>query len=339
MKVKLVVGPCQPGKCGVGDYALRLADALRQAGAVIDVVGDGDWRLRGVPSLLRNLKRPEREVLHIQYPTVGFGHKLGPQAFAMASPTVVTLHEASRSHWLRQLSLYPFSLRTKHVIFTSEFDRRLGLRWAPWIATRSSVIPIGSNIETGPPNRNRTSNEIIYFGLIRPRKGIEDVLDLARLLKTKSLPLKVRIVGNYGPEHARYAGGLREESNGLPVIWEQDLDGSSVAGRLAASSIAYLPFPDGASERSGSLKAALANGMAVVTTRGRDTPEGLGQIVWFSSTPAEAIAQIHELAFNRTLAEALGDRARTYATTFSWDTVASQHLDIYEKLSTRGPEE
>lgn len=335
MKVALAAGPYQPGRCGVGDYTFRLAQALRKAGVLAEVVTSGDWRLRGLPSLLRTVRRVDPDILHIQYPTAGFGHKLGPQGLAMTSPIIVTVHEASGSHLLRKLSLYPFSFRLKHVIFTTEFERRFALRWAPWITKRSSVIPIGSNIEARPQARDRSLDEIVYFGLIRPGKGIEDVLSLAELLKTQCPHLTMRIIGNCRPEQARYTAGLRERSKGLPLLWEENADDSTVARRLAASGIAYLPFPDGASDRRGSLKAALANGMAIVTTRGRDTPRALAETVRFCSTPQEALAAIRELSSNHALVKTLGESARRYAEGFSWDAIVSQHLSIYRTSCTQ----
>jgi glycosyltransferase involved in cell wall biosynthesis len=334
MKVALASGPYEPGRCGVGDYTFRLAQALRKAGALAEVV-TGDWRLRGVPSLLGTVQHIDADILHIQYPTAGFGHKLGPQGLAMCSPTIVTVHEASGSHLLRKLSLYPFSFRSKHVIFTTEVERRFALRWAPWIAKRSSVIPIGSNIDPRPRAHDRSLDEILYFGLIRPGKGIEDVLSLAELLKTECPHLKMRIVGSCRPEQARYAAGLRERSRGLSLVWEQDVDDSTVARRLAGSWIAYLPFPDGASDRRGSLKAALASGMAIVTTRGRETPRALAQSVRFCPTPQEALAALRELISNPVLVKTLGENAQNYAQRFSWDAIASQHLSIYRRSCTQ----
>jgi glycosyltransferase involved in cell wall biosynthesis len=332
MRVTFIIGPCQLGRCGVGDYTLRLAGALQEAGVHVDIVNDGNWRFIWLPSLLRLARRTGADILHLQYPTMGFGSKLGVQGLAMAMPSVVTLHEASKARFLRKLALYPFALRPKHIIFTSHGERAFGIRWAPWVREYSSVIPLGSNIEGMRRDTNRDIREIVYFGLVMPRKGLEDVLALAALFAGDGHGLRVRVVGSHRLEHAAYVEQLRRKSEGLPVFWEQDLSEAEVGRRLARACIAYLPFPDGASERRTTLKAALACGMAVVTTRGPDTPQNYESVVRFAASPSEAYAAIRELVANPADAEELGERAWIFAFRYSWETIAQSHLALYRSL-------
>ncbi len=332
MRVVLITGPCEPGKCGVGDYSRMLAGALRKAGVQVEIVSGGEWRLAKLPSLLRLLRQTAADIVHFQYPTAGFGNKLGVQGAFLASPGVVTIHEARCAHMLRKLSLYSFALRAKHMIFTSEGEREFALRWAPWIGERSSVIPIGSNIEGGDGSLRREPHEIVYFGLVMPNKGIEDVLALAQLLRNNGKQFCLRIVGSYRREHVGYVKELRRRSEGLPVLWEENLPSGEVKQRLSAARIAYLPFPDGASERRGSLKAALTNGVAVITTRGLHTPAELDSVVRFCGSPAEAYRMICELSVNTSDADDLGKRARIYAQRFSWEVIAQSHMSVYQML-------
>lgn len=332
MKVALITGPCQAGKCGVGDYTVRLAVALQKACLQVDVVRGEDWKLFRLHSLVKLVRDVGADVLHLQYPTMGFGYKLGPQGLTLSVPCIVTLHEVSKAHLLRKLALYAFALRARHLIFTSDEEREFGLRWAPWLRKRSSVIPIGSNIESSVCDSEREIREVVYFGLVMPRKGIEDVLELARIIGRKRDDLRVRVVGSHRPEHAEYAARLRQRSEGLPVLWEQDLSEAQVTRRLGGAWIAYLPYPDGASGRRGGLKAALANGMAVVTTRGWDTAGELGKVVRFAATPSEAYTVIRELVVNPAQAEVMGGRARAYAARYSWESIAQSHLALYRKL-------
>jgi glycosyltransferase involved in cell wall biosynthesis len=336
MRVALITGPCEPGRCGVGDYTAHLSQALQQAGLQVEIVSDGNWRLVRLPSLLRLVRRIGADIAHLQYPTGGFGHKLGPQGLALALPGVVTIHEASNSHVLRKLSLYPFALRAKHMIFTSHEERDFAIRWAPWVRGSSSVIPIGSNVEGICSDMQRDFSEIVYFGLIMPHKGLDDVLALAAIFGKSGSGFRLRIVGSHRPEHAAYAAELRRKSQGLPVLWEEDLSETEVTRRLTAAQIAYLPFPDGASERRTTLKAALASGMAVISKRGTATPRDLESVVKFAASPSEAYAAIRELAANPAAAEELGSRARVYAKRYSWEAIAQSHLAVYERL-TREP--
>lgn len=333
MKVALITGPCKPGKCGVGDYTVHLASALQKVGVQVGILAEGNWRLARLPSLLKLGWRAGADLVHLQYPTAGFGHKLGPQGLAMTLPCVVTIHEASNSHVLRKLSLYPFSFRARHMIFTSSEERAFAVRWAPWIGGSSSIIPIGSNIEYSRFGIQRDLREIVCFGLIMPHKGLDDVLALAAIAGRNGGSFRLRIVGSHRPEHAAYVDELHRKSKGLPVVWEEDLSMVEVSKRLSTAQIAYLPFPDGASERRGSLKAALTCGMAVVTTRGTGTPRALESVVRFADSPAEAYAAIRELAANPEVAEELGKRGRVYARRYSWEAIARSHLAVYERLA------
>ena len=155
MKVALLCGPCPARECGVGDYTVCLADALNQRGVEAHVISSDKWNVLGAIKNLEASGAPKFDVLHVQYPTVGFGRALVPQVLALLHGCVVTIHEASQAHILRKLSLLPFSVRAKRLVFTSEYERQFATRWAPWISQVSCVIPITSNIRVfeGPSER------------------------------------------------------------------------------------------------------------------------------------------------------------------------------------------
>ncbi len=265
IKVILVTGSYPPDVCGTADYSARLEQSLANIGVEVEVFSGKQWTVRNAQMLVREIRQRNPDIVHMQYPTTGYGWKLGPQTMALLQPNVVTLHEASQGHLLRKLSLYPFTLRAKKVIFTNEYERGFVQRMAPWIVNRSTVIPIGSNIVPTPLSGTRDPKTVTYFGLIRPEKGLEEVMELARLLGDKSRRRKVRIVGKLMPGYEAYYEQLRLQSRELPLDWQLGLNGDALSLALASSDIAYLPFPDGASERRSSLIALLANGSAVIT--------------------------------------------------------------------------
>jgi glycosyltransferase involved in cell wall biosynthesis len=176
------------------------------------------------------------------------------------------------------------------------------------------------------------SGEVIHFGLIRPNKGIEDVLEFARLAHAERLHLTVRIIGSSPAAHSAYLARLRESSAGLPVTWDLDLNAEIVAERLVRATMAYFPFPDGASEKRTSLLAAMANGLPVLTTKGRFTPSGLDRVVRFCATPDEGVCVAKQLLQEPELRQALSAGAVQYAEKFSWESVAESHIRIYEQV-------
>lgn len=333
MRVALVTGVCPPGECGVGDYTACLDTTLRAGGVESHVIASDDWNVSGVLRVRRRLCEQNFDIVHIEYPTVGFGHKLGPQVLSLLRGCVVTIHEASQRRFLRKLALFPFSLRPEHIIFTSRFERQFATTWAPWVSRISSVIPVPSNIRAFAQERQRALNEILYFGLITPGKGLEQVLELSTLIKSYGLPLTVRIIGRAPGKHVDYLERLRSSGGeDLPVTWDLDLGEEQVAERLASSSIAYLPYPDGASERRATLKAALANGVAVITTRGPQTPRNLEGLVTFCEAPAEALAAALFLLDHPNERARLVRNGDRYVGQCTWERIAELHLGIYRNL-------
>jgi glycosyltransferase involved in cell wall biosynthesis len=335
MRVVLVTGPCPPGGCGVGDYTTCLGNALKASGIETHLITPGDWNLLGVFKLSRRLREQKFDIVHIEYPTVGFGTKLGPQGLSLLQRCVVTIHEASQTHILRKLALFPFTVRPEHIIFTSRFERRFATAWAPWIARVSSVIPVGSNVAVAAQKSPRSLNEIVYFGLIMPRKGLEQVLELGNRIRTAGLPLVVRIIGQAPLKHAAYFDELRLKATGLPIIWDQDLSEEQIAKRLARSTIAYLPYPDGASERRTTLKAALLSGLAVITTRSPHTPRDLGGVVRFCRNSEEALAAVNSLIQSPEETSRMAAKAVQYGQRYGWERIAKQHLRVYDSVLSK----
>jgi glycosyltransferase involved in cell wall biosynthesis len=334
MKVTMVTGSYPPDVCGAGDYTARLVSALQGRGVAVDVITGKSWGMMNVPSILRRIAAGRANIVHYQYPTIGYGWKLGPQILALLRRGVVTLHEASETHWMRQLSLIPF-LFGKHVIFTNDFERSYVTRFAPWVSKRSSVIPIGSNIPVALAGEKPNDREIVCFGLIRPGKGLESVLELAGILKEQRSKLTIRIVGLPLREHQAYLEDLRLQAAPLPIVWELGLPAETVAERLARATLGYAPIPDGASERRGSLLALLVSGVATVTTRGSQTPAALDDAVVYASSASEAAQVFETLGGDPERRKKLSMKAVRYASRFSWLAIADQHIAVYENVARK----
>ncbi len=332
MKIAIITGSYPPDTCGIGDYTAQLVNALVKKGTATEVICRENWSLRNISEVLKSIHAVKPDIIHIQYPTAGFGKKLTPQLLSLMMPSVITIHEVTKAHILRKLSLYPFAIRSRHIVFTTPFERSFSIRSAPWISGRSSVIPVGSSIRTAPENSVRDHDCIVYFGLFRPNKGIEDVFTLASLVKKRGLPFFVRMVGKPFPEGSDYSRELYRRSKELPIEWDIDLPEDSIAGLLAQSGTAYMPFPDGASGRRTSLLALLANGVATITTRGSHTPDALDRSVLFAENPEKALRMAETIRADGDLRKRLSDNGRAYAELFSWDTIAARHIQLYENL-------
>jgi glycosyltransferase involved in cell wall biosynthesis len=159
------------------------------------------------------------------------------------------------------------------------------------------------------------------------------VLGLASLIKTAGLSHTINIVGQVPIGHEPYFQQLRDQASGLPVVWSQNLSDAQVAQVLNRSSVAYLPYPDGASDRRTTLKSAMAAGLAIITNQGAHTNPGVANSVHLSSNPQEALQGIQRLFENAEMRETLSKRAIEYSRRFSWQRIARLHLKIYSAVA------
>jgi glycosyltransferase involved in cell wall biosynthesis len=333
MKVAMITGSCPPDACGVGDYTFRLVQALSESGADIEIITKQSWKLTNIRKLAREVSTVSPDLIHIQYPTVGYGSKLGPQMLSLLVPRcVITLHEVSQANPLRRLSLYPYSLRADRIVFTNSFEKEYATKYAPWIARRSSVIPIGSAIRSCNSNLVKDLDEIVHFGLIRPQKGIEEVLSLARLIKINSLSLKIRMIGIVEPRFQQYLQKLQNISTDLPVIWNLGLPEEEVSVLLSRSKVAYMPFPDGVSERRSSLLALLSNNVVTVTTFGSFAPSEMNGVVKYAATPVDALTTIKDCLSNTEKNSEVINKMKKYIQRRQWSEIASMHVMLYRSL-------
>ena len=336
MKVLMISGSYPPDVCGVGDYTFRLVQGLTARGVSVTVLGRKDWRWPARHELLRQIRIARHDVLHIQYPSIGFGYSLVPQFLCLRLPAVVTLHEFYRSRIPRKLASSLFLQFARKLVFTSEFEFNWARRLIPWIARKSSMIPIGTNILPVVGLLPRRRDEVVYFGLITPDKGFEQLLEFAAAAQSVKSGIHLRIIGQVPDSYKDYAAKLMARSRNLPVIWTLDQPDSEVARLLAESSVAYLPFPDGASERRGSLKAIFSSGVTCISTDGIQIPDSLRKVLIFARNGRDAFARAATLLSDESELQRTSARATAYAQTFRWDDIADRHLAIYTKMRIPG---
>lgn len=337
LRVALLTGSVPPEPCGVGDFTARLAAALIDQGVDAQLVSGPEWGLAAVPQLRRQLRTLGADLLHIQYPTTGFGSGLAPHVLSLGGigmPVVVTLHEHSQAHPLRRLSSLAFALRSQALVFTTEGERSSYLRSAPWVGRRSVVIPIGSNIPAGPPQPG-PQPVVVHFGQIRPNKGLHDFLAAAQQAQREELPWRFVVIGAVLPAFRRFAEDISRPAQDLPVEWRLDQPAAIVGEQLRQAHVAYLPFPDGASLRRGSMLAALANGLPVLTTRGGQTPPDLAAAVRFVDDPPGAVAELRRLLTLPDERPQLVQRSLAFAARLAWPRIARRHRALYRLLVAR----
>jgi glycosyltransferase involved in cell wall biosynthesis len=191
------------------------------------------------------------------------------------------------------------------VIATNAEDLRSLRTWSP--GHRYSVpplwgsslhwIPIGSNIHPqAPPEYDRMAwrrslgvneDEILlgYFGFLNESKGGETLFRCLAELVRRGQQVKLLMiggqVGDSDPTNVAYAQRVRTLGTELGVddlvLWTGYTPAEQVSANFLAADICVLPYRDGASYRRGSLMAALAHGLPIVSTRSRASVSAAGE--------------------------------------------------------------
>jgi glycosyltransferase involved in cell wall biosynthesis len=170
---------------------------------------------------------------------------------------------------------------------------------------------------------------ILFFGLLRPYKGLDTLLQAFRQLKDAEL----WIVGNprmdLGPLR-----NLAAEARGRVHFVTRFVEDAEVPALFRRADIVTLPYRD--VEHSGVLYTGLAFGKPMVLTSVGGFPEvaasGAARLVP-PEDPDALAAALAELIVDREAREQLSQAARQAAAgRYSWDTIGGQTRALYEEL-------
>jgi glycosyltransferase involved in cell wall biosynthesis len=170
---------------------------------------------------------------------------------------------------------------------------------------------------------------ILFFGLLRPYKGIDTLLEAFRRIEGAEL----WIVGNprMPVEPLKH---LADEARGRVRFLTRFVEDAEIPAIFRRADIVALPYRD--AEHSGVLYTGLAFGKPLVLSAVGGFPEvaatGAGRLV-SPEDPAGLAAALAELVADPGACERLADAARRAATgAYSWDAIAARTLALYEEL-------
>ncbi|MCW5691680.1 MAG: glycosyltransferase family 4 protein [Pseudolabrys sp.] len=333
-KVLLVSGSWPPQVCGVGDYTQVLSHELASIGIGVERFASDRFSQLYAPSILDEIERTDCDLIHVQYPTAGYGRSLTPSAIARrirSRPVVVTLHEYSVFKPYRRAWFSPFARHCAARIFTTGEERALFEQRFPRRRGVDTTIEIGSNVPSAADGR-RQPNLVCYFGLIAPNKGLEAFLELARLARMSSSSLTFELIGAVPDRFRRYADDIITQATASGIKVAPQLPDHEVAAHLAGATFAYLPFPDGASAKRGTLAAAFVNGLIVATQHSTITPDWIKGATLETAGPQDALGALTRLQADPTARADLSRRVEKAARHFRWDAIADRHAALYESL-------
>lgn len=386
IRVLIITGAYAGMKDGVADYCHRLAGTLAREHPDLDVhvlTGSAempvsktrenvhtvvkDWTWRSLPRVLDAVRSIGPAIVHIQYPSLGYGRHLMPTMLPAILRTAgrwkvaITLHGFGLYTALGKTRLSFAALGSHAIIPVSDHIRTAAqvffMRWPVLNANvkkLSRPIYVGSSIE---PRADRGKKYIeklrrtwgtgpgevvvVYFGFINEGKGFDDLLRALAICRDRGLGFRLVCIADLCTKddayHAQMWALARELGLRAKIVFTGYLQPERVAEHLGAADLAVLPFNYGASTKRSSLLAALSCGLPVITTGDPSLPSFFvdGQnIMLVPVKDPEALAEaIRKLAGDRVLRLRLRRGAVKLSRHFNWSDIARQHRYLYQQLT------
>lgn len=307
------------------------------------------------------------DVVHVQYQAAAYGMGLPihllPAYLRMGAPTVrraVTFHDLKLPYLFpkagpaRRWAVARLARDCDAAVVTNREDE---LAFADLNVPRPPQrIPIGSNITPRLPvgfergdwraRWGLSPGDLVlaYFGFLNATKGGDTLIAAVGHLARQGRPVRLLMIGGrFGasdPTNREFARQVEDviarEGVAERVVWTGFLPPEEVSAAFAVADMAVLPYSDGASFRRGSLMAALAHGMPIITTVPRvHLPELVPEenvILVPPDQPADLAEAIVRVADHAGLRTRLGEGARRLSRLFAWDRIARDSLALYETL-------
>jgi D-inositol-3-phosphate glycosyltransferase len=178
---------------------------------------------------------------------------------------------------------------------------------------------------------------VLFFGLLAPSKGIQDLVEAFALVRQSS-DAKLLIAG-YPTKHFDMEE-LKEKIAALGLTEHVVLDPryiplEEVGALMGLATVAVYPYRS--STQSGALQVAYTFGRPVVATIVGGLPEavehGRSGFLVPAYSPPELAEAIRKLVTNHELAKVMGEYARHLSETrFSWRSVARRIVNVYDGL-------
>ena len=362
MRICFISGALPEVSCGIGDYTDALARALARQNHEVVVVTtaspdlrpgddyrvvslDTDWSLGQAGRIAAAVRREGADVLHLQFPGVGYGRGLGacfvPWAARLrghAPLLATTLHEFDRFRF-RYRARLALAVAACNLVVAPDpavlASVRHHLRWRP--GQSLELIPVAANVWPIPvANADAAAGQsgddaeltVGYWGFIRQDKGVDRLLDAFAAVR-RVRPARLVLAGDPGSDEACIQSIWRL-ANELGIT-----DAISTTGRipaeelsavLASFDVCVLPFREGLTGNRTTYAGAVAHGLYVVTTdtsrRGFE-PETNTSYVSPGDQEALATAILDARSHPR--------RRRIVTAESEWDRIAELHLEAYSR--------
>lgn len=269
-------------------------------------------------------------------------HATGLIPAATSLPLVVTVHDLAFLHTPEKFTRRGASLMTRSVEVTRRRAQRVicssqatvdDCVAAGFDPDRLRMIPLGADatpasageIDTARLRHELPGDFVLFVGTVEPRKNLGRLVEAMHHVRREGLDLELIVVGAEG------WGDVRTQIDDARVRFLGPVSDADLRGLYASATVMAYP-----SEREGfglPVIEAMAQGAAVVTSRGTSTEEVAGgAAVLVDPFDVAEIAQGIVEAFGRR--SELAEQGLARASELTWERSARATLDVYRELAS-----
>ncbi len=348
----------------MANFSAALSEALSAHGSQVGVVRVADesptpdddgvigelvsGSAESVAACAATLNNSDVAVIHFDHHVYGGvdGDEVLGVVEALRVPLIVVVHDVLKDptphqHWV----LDTIIAKSDRVVVMSESARQR-LCGAHTVDQRKVVtIPHGATIPTGARPKRASRPTLLTWGLLRPGKGIERVIDAMVSLRTVAGRPRYLVVGRTHPDveaadGEAYRDALIERAKNAGVadcvsIDARHYDTAMLTSVIQSASLIVLPYDSKDQVTSGVLVDAIASGRPVVATAFPHAVEllsgGAGTFVDHDDPDALALA-LRQVLTQPRLSGSMAAKAREMGPELEWSSVAATYIDLAQRI-------
>lgn len=349
-----------PTRCGLASYSAALCDGLHANGAEVSVVRVADGLPTEHPRVVGELTPgsaaaaadllSHSDVAVIQYDFGIYGGDVGDDDVVdviggVRVPSILVAHSVPKNPTRHQRwVLEALARRADHVVVMSDVAKRQ-LRVFDVDERKVTTIPHGATVPSGTLMKRGGRPTLLTWGLLRPGKGVERVIDAMVSLRELSGQPRYLIAGPTHPrvlaadgEAYRDTSVERAQRIGLggTVQFDDRYRSMQSLTELMLSAVAVvLPYDSTDQVSSGVLINTLACGRPVVATAFPHAVELLASgagIVVKHDDPDELQFTLKAVLTQPRLSGSMAAEARRLAPTMSWSIAARSYQAVAQRI-------
>lgn len=384
-----ICGPKDAPMAGIGDYIINSANALMKEGFSSSFVSRQSHGIRWDDTAEAQMDKiiasetpaGKTPVIHTHLAAPFCGAGL-PPTYLKRHKSVATVHEIKELDEAGQVYTLDYIDAVDGVIFTiqSEYDftqnlikqhgRNIDLAAKTIFIAVPPGIPEAENFLEHHKNQEEKENDVAFFGMIRPGRGMEGTLvEFAKHMKGTLPKSTLRIVGSTVweevdvkeidnilhelalatfPDHqdelaassgkklaskiTELQNSVPEEKRALNINIHFDEPIKEVVRILSSCRFAYMPFTRGATDHSSSLPTTIGLCPITISNIGAQTMGRVEKAIYPSKTPKHAVEILNEFINDNKKPEDLSELIRDYLDERSWKNLAIKSNDLYVKI-------